>query len=158
MHWTLQVGGSWKSEERRIAQLIGQTWCEKKTRSRSASGFIKEGESDRTCLRLSEKGDNTTLWYLSTHNLLKITKGEYLAKCSHSKFFAITQKCPGPLKCFPSLFIPGTLPFILSDSLAFWNLCEPHYSPLCLAVPSSVLCGCQCNVCLNESPDELWGP
>lgn len=103
-------------------------------RSRAAGGFAKDGESARTTT--SEKGNETTIYYLLNLKLLKTTKEEYSAKCSHSKF-CHSRRCLVPsLECFPSLSISSTFLLILSESPAFSKLHEPHYSLVCvLGVP-----------------------
>ena len=69
-------------------------------RSRTAGGFATDGENGRTIM--SEKGDETTIYCLSNLKLLKTTKREYLAKCSHSKFSVILRDAWSPLwNAFP---------------------------------------------------------
>lgn len=134
--------GSWKNEESGIAQPIGQTQSEEKTRSKTAGGFAKEGESGRTYMSedIWERIWNYSLISLYPQAPKNNKERECLARGSHSKFSVIPRGAlVFSLEWFPSFSTPGVFLLILSESPAFWSFHEPRYSPVCLAAPSFVL-------------------
>lgn len=122
-------------------------------RSRAAGGFAKDGESGRTTM--SEKGDETTIYYLSNLKLLKTTKGEYLAKYSHSKFSVILGDAWSPLwNAFPPfLYLAHFYSSFLShqpfqnsmNHITLWYVYRMLPLPYCLCLgQASMQCISEC--------------